>query len=62
VLGTTIICIAIRPVYNALLEILGSKGFLFSYADDVYKGGVPTRAAIELTIAPDFYVMVDIQL
>ncbi len=38
VLGTTILCVTIRPVYDALLALLGLEGFLFSYADDVYMG------------------------
>ena len=46
VLGTTILCITVKPVYDALLHILGPEGFLFSYADDVYMGGVPVNMAI----------------
>ncbi len=59
VLGTTIICITVRPVYGALL---GPKGFLFSYADDVYMGGAPTRVALALSAASDLYAMVGLQL
>ena len=36
VLGMTILCITVRPVYDALLLTLGPESFLFSYADDVY--------------------------
>jgi hypothetical protein len=35
VLGTSILCVTIRPVYDSLLALLGSDGFLFNYADDV---------------------------
>jgi len=35
VLGTTIHGFTIHPVYDALLALLGSDGFLFSYAGDV---------------------------
>jgi hypothetical protein len=36
VLGTTIMCITVKPVYDALRELLGPEGFFFSYADDAY--------------------------
>ena len=35
VLGTTIMCITVRLVYDAILVILGPEIFLFIYADDV---------------------------
>ena len=41
VLGTSILCITVRPVYAALIVNQWPKGFLFSYADDVYMGGKP---------------------
>jgi hypothetical protein len=40
VLGTTIMCITIRLVYDALLALIVPDGFLFSYADDVYMGSL----------------------
>ena len=39
-LGTFILCVTNRLVYDALLALLGPNGFLFSYADDVYMGGL----------------------
>jgi len=62
VLGTTILCITIRPVYDALLAILGPEGFLFSFADDVYMGGLPVYVAQALTEAVDLYRMVGLTL
>ncbi len=62
VLGTTILRITIRPVYDALLSQLGSHDFLFSFADDVYMGGVPTSVARVLTQASTLYAMVGLQL
>ena len=62
VLVTTILCITVRPVYDALLEILGPEGFLFSYANDVYTGGVPTKVALALSVASDLYAMDGLQL
>ncbi len=59
-LGTTILYVTIRPVYDALLALLGPNGFLFSYADDVYMGGTPVRVAITLSATPGLYVMVDL--
>ena len=52
VVGTIILCVTIRPVYDALLALLGSDGFLFSYADDVYMGGYSTKCDHELR-SPD---------
>jgi hypothetical protein len=62
VLGTTILCIPVRSVYDALLEILGPDGFLSSYADDVYMCGVPTMIALALSAALNLYAMVGLQL
>jgi len=51
VLGMSIRCITVRQVYDALLLILGPEGFLFSYADDVYIGGVLVNMALALEVA-----------
>jgi hypothetical protein len=52
-MGTTILCITLRPVYDALLNLLGPEGFLFSYVDDVYIGGIPFKVVLTLSAAPD---------
>ena len=62
VLGTTIICVTVRPVYDALLVILGPEGVLFSYADDVYMGGLPVNVARALTAAISLYRMIGLAL
>jgi hypothetical protein len=62
VLGTTILCITVRPLYNALLVTLGPEGFLFIYADDVYMGGLPINVARALTAAIDLYRMIGLTL
>jgi hypothetical protein len=62
VLGTTILCMTARPVYDAILVILGPEGFLFSYADDVYLGGVPENMALALAAALDLYRMIGLSL
>ena len=54
-LGTNIRGVKILPVYDALLFLLGSDGFLFTYADDVYMGGVPIQVAITLSATPGLY-------
>jgi hypothetical protein len=60
--GTTILCITIRPVYDALLSQLGPQGFLFSFADDVYMDGVCTSVARALNQASSLYAMIGLQL
>jgi hypothetical protein len=62
VLGTTILCVTVRPVYDALLVILGPEGFLFSYADDVYMGGLPVNVARALIVAISLYRMIGLAL
>ena len=62
VLGTTILCIPVRPVYDALLVTLGPEGFLFSYADDIYIGGQPPNVASALTASIDLYRMIGLTL
>ena len=61
-LDMTILCITVRPVYDALLVILGPEGFLFSYADDVYMGGAPMSVALALAVASNMYSMIDLKL
>ena len=61
-LGTTILCITVRPLYNAIMVILGKEGFLFSYADDVYLGGVPRNVALALAAASGLYRMMGLSL
>ena len=55
VLGTTTLCITVKLVYDALRNLLGHQGFLFSYADDVYMGGEPVQVAHTLATTPDTY-------
>ena len=62
VIGTTILYITARPVYDAILVILEPKGFLFSYTDDVYLGGIPGNVALALAAAPCLYGMIDLSL
>jgi hypothetical protein len=62
VLGTTILCITVKPVYDALLCILGPKGFFFSYADDVYMGGVPDKVALSVDDVSGLYAMIGLSL
>ncbi len=62
VLGTTILYITVRPVYDALLVTLGPEGFMFSYADNVYMGGLPANVARALTNAIDLYRMIGLTL
>ena len=51
-----------RPVYDALLCILGPEGFLFSYANDVYMGGVQVKVALALDAASGLYAMIGLSL
>jgi hypothetical protein len=62
VLGTTLLCITATPVYDAILVILGPEGFLFSYADDVYMGGVPGNVVLALAAAFGLYAMIGLAL
>jgi hypothetical protein len=62
VMGTTILDIKVRLVYDALFELLRPEGIIFSYADDVYMGGVRVCVALALSVAPDLYNMVGLQL
>jgi hypothetical protein len=62
VMGTTILCITVRLVYDALRDLLGPRGFLFSYGDDVYMGGEPVLVALTLTTAPHVYGDVGLSL
>jgi len=62
VFETTILCITIRLVYDALLDLLGSEGFLFIYIDDVYMGGVSIHVPLALSAALGIYDMVGLQL
>ena len=55
VLGTSILCITVRPVYDALRSLMGPEDFLFSYADDVYNGGGPSQVAHTLATTPGIY-------
>ena len=55
VLGTTILCITAMLVYDALRNLLGVEGVMFSYADEVYTGGKPVQVADTLTPTPDIY-------
>jgi hypothetical protein len=59
VLKTTIMCVTVRPIYDALLVILGPEGFLFSFADDVYMGGVPWNVALALDATSGLYICHD---
>ena len=58
----TILCIIVRHVYDALLVILGPEGFLLSYADDVYMGGLPINVALALDAASGIYAMIGLSL
>ena len=58
VLGTSILRITVRPVYDALRSLLGPKGFLFSFADAVYMGREPLQVAHMLAVAPGIYANV----
>ena len=60
--GTTILCITIRLVYDTLCAFLGSDGFLFRYADDVYMGGASVQVAVALFEAPGVYALVGLKL
>jgi len=62
VLGTTLICIIVRPVYDALLVILGPEGFLLSYVDDVYMRGAPRNVALALASASKLYALIGLSL
>ena len=62
VLGSTILCITGRPVYDAILVTMGPEGFLLSYADDVYLGGVPGNVALALAAALGMYRMIGLSL
>jgi hypothetical protein len=59
VIGTTILSITVKPVYDTILVIMGPGGFLFNYADDVYLGENVARA---LAAAPRLYGMTGISL
>ena len=58
----TLLCIKVRPIYDALFLILGLEGFLFSYADDVYLGGLPINVTLALEAASGIYAMVGLSL
>ena len=62
VLGSSILCIAVRPIYDAILVILGPGGFLFNYADDVYLGGVSVNVALPLEATTCLYGMIGLSL
>jgi len=62
VLDTSILCITVRLVYDALLVILGPEGFLFIYADDVDMGGKPLNVALALEAASGLYAMIGLSL
>jgi hypothetical protein len=51
VLGTAILCITVLHVYDAILVILGPKGYFFSYAYDMYLGGKQWNVALALDAA-----------
>ena len=55
-------CITSRPVFDALLTLLGPEGFLFSYDDQVYMGGTPVHLAVALSEASGIYAPVGLQL
>ena len=61
-MGTNLLCITVRPVYDALLVILGPEGFLFSYVDDVYMGGAPRNVALALAAVSELYAMIGLSL
>ena len=54
-------CITVKPIYDAILVIVGPDGFLFN-ADDVYLGGVPGNVALALAAAPSLYRMIGLLL
>jgi hypothetical protein len=58
----TVLCITIRPLYDAMLVILGPEGFLFSYTDDVYMDGAPGSVALALVAASNLNGMTGLQL
>jgi len=62
VLGRTIMCITDRPAYDVILAIMGPEGFLLSYADDVYLGGVPGNVALALAAVLSMYRMIGLLL
>ena len=62
VMGTSLLCITVRPVYDALLVILGPEGFLFSYVDDVYMGEAPLNVALALAAASELYALIGLSL
>ena len=55
-------CVIVRPIYDALLVILGPEGFLFSFADDVYMGEVPWNVALPLDAASGLYAMIGLSM
>ena len=61
-LGTNTLCIAVMHVYDELLVILGPEGFLLSFADDVYMGGVPVNVAVALDAASGLYAMIGLSM
>jgi hypothetical protein len=61
-LGTPILCITVRLVYDALKVILGLEGFLLSYADVVYMGGKPWNVALTLKAASGLHAMIGLSL
>ena len=61
-LGTTILYITVKPVYDALMIILGPEGFLFNFADDVYMGWAPVNVALALNVASGLYGMIGLSL
>jgi hypothetical protein len=62
VLGTTMLCITVKSVYDAILVILGPERSLFNYADGVDLGGVPGNVALALAAALDLYRMIGLSL
>jgi hypothetical protein len=62
VLDTKILCITMKPIYDALLVILDPKGFLSSFADDIYMGGAPMSVLLALTTAPTLYEVLGLLL
>jgi len=61
-MGTTILCVTVRLIYDALMVILEPEGFLISFADDVYMEGVPWNVALALDAASGLYVMIGLSL
>jgi hypothetical protein len=62
VMGTNLMCITMRKVYDALLVIMGPEGFLYNYVDDVYMGGTPRNVALALASASELYALIGLSL